>query len=508
MRSQSEEMLLLLVIALIFLVSVLLYYSSKKPHNYPPGPPWLPVVGSLPYVRRFSKRVGRGQHDVLREMCKHWNTNVLGLKAGEQLLVAVCDYPIIKKMLDSEVYNARPNNFFGKLRTIGSGPGITCAEGKLWVEQKRFIVRHLRDIGLGKEIMEEKIREEIEDVTCAIDEQNGTVEIGRLVQPAVINLIWFLVAGARIKKNEAQFERLLELLERRSNVFDMAGGKLGYFPWLRFIVPEAIGYNLIKRLNAELNEFLMETIEDHQRRWVEGCESDLMYAFITQMKAMGGASTNFTSEQLLMVCLDLFVAGAHSTSSTLDYAFLMMLLHPDVQLKVQQILDANFGREHKFSYPDWRRVPYVQAVLLEVQRYCSVIPIASRRVYKDVVLEGYNIPKDTTVLVNLQAVLMDETIWGDPRVFRPERFLDGDKLASFDEFVPFSTGRRKCLGEPFAKTCLFIFFAEIIRKYSIVPLKGRPLPTTAPLPGIIALPQRYSAQFIRRSELYVNIKVV
>ncbi|KAK5640624.1 hypothetical protein RI129_011435 [Pyrocoelia pectoralis] len=490
---------MLLVVIGVICVALFLVYSSRKPHNYPPGPPWLPIVGSLPYLQSFSKRVGQPQHIVLQEMCKHWNTDVLGLKVGEQLLIAVCKYPLIKKMLDNEIYNARPNNFFGKLRTIGSGPGITCAEGKLWLEQKRFIVRHLHDIGLGKEIMEEKIRDEIEEIAYAIDEQNGEIEIGRHVQLAVINLIWFLVAGTRIKKDDVQFVRLLELLEQRSKAFDMAGGKLSHFPWLRFIAPQAVGYNLIKGLNVELKEFLMESIEDHQRSWVEGNESDLMYSFITQMKSEEGLSSNFTKDQLLMVCLDLFVAGAHSTSSTLDYAFLMMLLHDDIQMKVQAVLDSNFPKDHKFTYPDWRKIPYIQAVLLEVQRYCSVIPIASRRVYKDVVLEGYKIPKDTTVLLNLQSVLMDKSIWGDPEVFRPDRFLDDDRVTTHDEFVPFSTGRRRCLGEPFARTCLFIFFVEILRKYSIVPVKNKPLPTATPSPGIISLPQRYTAQFMRRS---------
>ncbi|KAK4873493.1 hypothetical protein RN001_015522 [Aquatica leii] len=482
----------------VFVVIILYfcYIAVKKPRNFPPGPPWMPVLGSLPYLHSFSKRVKNSQHVVLQQMCKHWNTKVLGLKCGEQLIIAVCSYPVIKKILDDETYNARPKNFFGELRTMGTKPGITSAEGAVWVEQKRFIMRHLRDVGLGKASMEIKIREELEDTFQYINQNNQKVEIGKLLQHAVINLIWFLTAGKRIQKNDTQFLRLLNLLERRSKAFDMSGGALSHFPWMRFIMPEKIGYNLIKKLNSELKSFLMETIEDHQKTWVQGNETDLMYLFIGEMRTQTDVSTNFTSDQLLMICLDLFVAGAHSTSSTLDYAFLMMLTHYDIQEKVQKLLDESFSKDQEVQYADRHKIPYIQAVLLEVKRYCSVVPIASRRVTKSTVLEEYDIPKDTTVLINLHAVLMNKDVWGDPDVFRPERFLDENgQICIAEEFLPFSMGKRRCLGEPFAKTFLFIFFVEILRKYSILPSLDTETPSIKPQQGIVSLPQKYTAEF-------------
>ncbi|KAF5279245.1 hypothetical protein FQA39_LY18308 [Lamprigera yunnana] len=431
-------------------------------------------------------------------MCELWQTKVLGLKFGEQLVVAVCSYSTIKKIFENKTFNARPKNFFGKLRTIGKEPGITCAEGRVWVNQRQFIVRHLRDIGLGKEIMETKISEKLEDTVDEITKNCEAVEVGKLLQHAVINLIWFLTAGTCIEKNDLQFLRLLNLLERRSKVFDMSGGLLSQFPWLRFIVPEKIGYNLIINLNAELKQFLMQTIDEHHRNWTEGNESDLMYSFISKMKE-SDSSLRFTNDQLLMICLDLFVAGAHSTSNSLDYTFLMMLMHSDVQKKVQAELDSNFDVGHKFKYKDRHKVPYVQAVLLEVQRYCSVVPIASRRAFEDTTLEDYYIPKDTTVLINLHAVLMSKEIWGDPQVFRPERFLDEKgQLTVTEQFLPFSMGRRRCLGEAFAKAFLFMFFTEILQQFTISLVKSTDAPELTPSQGILSFPQKYLAKFSRR----------
>jgi len=46
-----------------------------------------------------------------------------------------------------------------------------------------------------------------------------------------------------------------------------------------------------------------------------------------------------SDEQLVAVCLDLFIAGSHTTSSTLNFAILAMARWPGIQAKVQSTLD-------------------------------------------------------------------------------------------------------------------------------------------------------------------------
>lgn len=80
---------------------------------------------------------------------------------------------------------------------------------------------------------------------------------------------------------------------------------------------------------------------------------------------------------------------------------------------------------------------------MEVERLYHVAPIIGpRRAMTSTNLDKYIIPKDSTVLINLYSVNMSKEIWGDPEVFRPERFLNNDgKILSHDKFLPFGLGK-------------------------------------------------------------------
>ena len=87
---------------------------------------------------------------------------------------------------------------------------------------------------------------------------------------------------------------------------------------------------------------------------------------------------------------------------------------------------------------------------------------------------------DTLVFYNIHKFHTDPEYWGDPEVFRPERFLhtqDGKmKLVKHDRFLPFGFGKRICMGESLAKAELFIFTVLLIQVVNYLP--QTPLPTT------------------------------
>src|SRR4051812_22251667 len=94
-------------------------------------------------------------------------------------------------------------------------------------------------------------------------------------------------------------------------------------------------------------------------------------------------------------------------------------------------------------------MPYFQATILETHRLGNVVPIPIPRVApKDWNLKGYTIPKGTIIISNHFSVHMEESYWGDPRTFRPERFICKETGAfQPDKHVcQFGFGKRYCIG--------------------------------------------------------------
>lgn len=119
---------------------------------------------------------------------------------------------------------------------------------------------------------------------------------------------------------------------------------------------------------------------------------------------------------------------------------------------------------------------------------------------EDTKLGEYDIPKNTTVIMSLNTVLKDEDYWGDPEIFRPERFINenGTGITKTERFVAFGQGRRKCPGEILARAGLFTMFVGIMQKYRVELPPGEPMPSTIPNPGLILTSKPYKALFIQR----------
>lgn len=102
-------------------------------------------MGNSPQLRRLARSLG-GTHRALATWSQKYRTSVLGLKLGGDYVVVLFGAKTVRKALCREEFDGRPDNFFIRLRTMGSRMGITCTEGQLWTEQRSFVVKHLRQV--------------------------------------------------------------------------------------------------------------------------------------------------------------------------------------------------------------------------------------------------------------------------------------------------------------------------------------------------------------------------
>lgn len=102
-------------------------------------------------------------------------------------------------------------------------------------------------------------------------------------------------------------------------------------------------------------------------------------------------------------------------------------------------------------------------------------------------------------MINFWSLFQDREHWGDPEVFRPERFLDENKTFVKDEWmISFGAGKRVCLGEVLARNTVFLFFTTLLQEFSFSVPEGDPTPQTLPLSGMIMAPQPFRIKISRR----------
>lgn len=97
-------------------------YCVKTNYNYFIGPRWLPFVGNSPLLKRLSIRHS-GFHKALIQLSDEYKSDILGLKLGSDLFVVVFSKSLIKQVFTDEEFQARPDSYFIRLRTMGSRKG-------------------------------------------------------------------------------------------------------------------------------------------------------------------------------------------------------------------------------------------------------------------------------------------------------------------------------------------------------------------------------------------------
>ena len=177
--------------------------------------------------------------------------------------------------------------------------------------------------------------------------------------------------------------------------------------------------------------------------------------------------------------MDLFLAGTETTTSSLMWGILFLLHYPKVQDEVHQELDRVMGDKDTVTYEERTLVPYTCAVINEIHRHASIVKGAlPHSVTEDITIAGYRLPKGTIVVANLLRIHHEEKYWTQPDVFDPERFYDREKgvCLTNPNLMPFSVGKRYCLGQSLAEKEFFMFFVGLLKSFKFKPFEGERLP--------------------------------
>ncbi|KAM9316377.1 cytochrome P450 2K1-like [Gastrophryne carolinensis] len=476
---------ILLVLLILFLVKSS-HDSKRNIHNFPPGPKPLPLIGNLhmlnlkrPYLSflEFSKTYG----------------SVFSVQIGMKKIVILCGYETVKEALVNyaEEFSERPD--IPIFQDITKGYGVLFSHGDNWRVMRRFTISTLRDFGMGKKTIENKIIEECEYLVKTFKSFGGRpCENSMIMNAATANIIVSIVLGHRFNYEDPIFLRLLHLLQENIR---LAGSPMvmlynTYHSVMRWLPGP---HKTIQENSKELQAFIKETFMKHKEQLDINDQRNFIDAYLVkQQEEKSESAKYFHNENLTLLISNLFTAGTETTSTTLRWGLLLMMKYPEIQENVQHEIDRVIGSAAP-QFEHRKEMPYTDAVIHEIQRFANIIPTnLPHATSQDVNFKGYFLPKGTYVLPLLTSVLQDANSFENPNKFYPKHFLDSNgRFMKMDAFMPFSSGKRVCAGENLAKMELFLFFTTLLQTFTFQAPSGVELDLT-PAVGFTTPPMQHS----------------
>ncbi|WTW99134.1 cytochrome P450 [Streptomycetaceae bacterium NBC_01309] len=203
-----------------------------------------------------------------------------------------------------------------------------------------------------------------------------------------------------------------------------------------------------------------------------GDSPDFLSTLIAARDADTGAV--LSDEEVRDELVTILIGGTDTTASTLAWTFHELAHEPEVEARVLAEVDEVVG-EGPVGFADVPRLTYLAHVVNEVARL-HAIPVLMRRAVQDVELAGVRVPAGTELAFSPHSVHRDPRLYSDPNRFVPERWEDGGSRArTGTEFLPFSTGPRKCPGEAYARMEMPIALATILSRWRLRPASDAPV---------------------------------
>ncbi|KOC66607.1 Cytochrome P450 18a1 [Habropoda laboriosa] len=444
----------------------------KYVRSLPPGPWGVPVFGYLPFLKG-------DVHLRYGELAKKYGP-MFSARLGTQLVVVLSDHRTIRDTFRREEFTGRPHTEF--INILG-GYGIINTEGAMWKDQRKFLHDKLRSFGMtymggGKKIMESRIMREVKTFLHGLASKRGAAtDVSASLGMSISNVICSIIMGVRFQHGDVRFKRFMDLIEEGFKLFGSMAA-VNFIPMMRYLPCLQKVRNKISQNRAEMADFFQEAVDQHRATFDETTVRDLVDAYLLEIekaKGEGRASTLFQGKnhdrQMQQILGDLFSAGMETVKTTLEWAIILMLHHPE------------------------------EATILEVLRRSSIVPLGTTHATtRDVTLHGFTIPAGSQVVPLLHAVHMDPELWEKPEEFRPSRFLSVEgKVQKPEYFMPFGVGRRMCLGDVLARMELFLFFSSLMHTFELRSPQGSSLPSLRGNAGVTVTPDPFDVCLLPRN---------
>ena len=224
-----------------------------------------------------------------------------------------------------------------------------------------------------------------------------------------------------------------------------------------------------RRARAAIDGEVYRVIGERRAAADDGSLLDLLLAARDEDSGAGMSDDEVRDE-----AVTLLLAGHETTAVALGWTWPLLAAHPDVEARLHAEVDALDG---PLGFESVRELPYTRQVLAEAMRLFPPAWVIGRQAARDLDLDGVPVAAGSTVLLPVLHTHTDPRFWPDPERFDPDRFAPEAKAGRHKfAYLPFSAGRRGCIGEQFAWTEGVLALAAIARRWRIRPAGPLPSP--------------------------------
>ncbi|KAJ6849297.1 putative cytochrome P450 76M5-like [Iris pallida] len=450
----------------------------------PPGPTGLPVVGSLlslpPELHLHFTELARTYGPIYR------------IRLGRKLAVVVSSPALAREVLrDNDLaMSAHDMPAVGRLYSYGGSDMLYSPVGPTWRMLRRICVREVlspSSLDAAYGMRRREVRAAVRHLGASAGRE---VEVGTQMFVTVLNVITSMLWKDALEAGDGEDRGRVgrEFRELMGEITELIGqpNVSDLFPALaRFDLQgkERKMARVMERLDGVFNSVIERKRRKNKEAAEKGGEKDLLDHMLRLEEEGGDGKTPFTMAHVKALLTDIFVAGTETTSDTMEWAMAEMLLNPEIMRLAQLELDQVVGRDDVVEDSHLPKLRYLGAVIKETLRLHPIVPLLiPHRPTETCTIGGYTVPKGSSVFLNAWAIHRDPSVWKDPLVFDPERFLGADVGLDFNGsnfgYIPFGSGRRICAGIPVAERMATYILATLLHSFDWTVPEGTELDLT------------------------------
>jgi cytochrome P450 len=426
-------------------------------YHLPPGPERIPVVGHVFQFRRDQLTFVTGLHRTYGRAATFYVANLP--------IVAFFRPAAVRYFLVDNARNFTNGEFAAELRTV-LGDGLLTTDGEVHRRQRRMVqpAFHRRRVESYAGTMVAHTAEMLEGWR-----PGATVDMAREMQQLTLRIVAKALFDVDLRQEGQDLgNRFTEVIENPVGMpFSLRG--------LPIDLPFT-PYGKHRRAHQALDAFVYGLIA--RRRRVGEDTGDVVSMLLA---ARDEADAGLTDVEIRDQTMTLLAAGHETTANALSWTLHLLAQHPDCRAKLMaELRDVLEGRLPTVG--DLDHLPYLDQVVKESMRLYPPAWTQGRRAIEAFEMEGYRLPPGTVVMFSQWVIHRLVEIWGDPGVFRPERFApDVESAVPPGAYFPFGGGPRMCIGMPFANLEARLLLATILQRYAPNLVPGHPV---VPLPRV------------------------